>query len=247
MSKKIVIIGGHGNVGLQLSRSLAKSSPAHIVKSVIRNPNQSEDILNTSAEPVVLSLEDDPVSKFIELFEGQDIVYFSAAAGVNAGDERTRRVDFEGAVKVFNAIEAVKGIKPRLITVSASDVRNPEKVPAHYTEEDIETSKLNWERFPWSMKWKYEADKNLISRNTFKWTITRPGYLSAAEPQTGKASIGRTRLGGLLSLEDFATVLILLLDREDAAGLALDVVAGETPISEGLNAAIKRGETDFLG
>jgi hypothetical protein len=42
--------------------------------------------------------------------------------------------------------------------------------------------------------------------------------------------------------------LTLLLDREDAAGLAIDIIGGgDTSIEEGLDAVIKRGETDFLG
>ena len=43
------------------------------------------------------------------------------------------------------------------------------------------------------MKYKYEADKNLVLRTKFKWTILRPGYLTDA-PGTGKATIGRTHL-----------------------------------------------------
>ena len=43
------------------------------------------------------------------------------------------------------------------------------------------------------MNWKYEADKNLVKRTAFKWTILRPG-LYADEPGTGKVSIGRTHL-----------------------------------------------------
>jgi hypothetical protein len=44
--------------------------------------------------------------------------------------------------------------------------------------------------------------------------------------------------------------LTLLLDREDAAGLAIDIIGGgvtSSSIEEGLDAVIKRGETDFLG
>jgi hypothetical protein len=41
-------------------------------------------------------------------------------------------VDYEGALKVFDAIEGVKASKPRLILVSAIDIRDPDKVPAHY-------------------------------------------------------------------------------------------------------------------
>lgn len=43
-----------------------------------------------------------------------------------------------------------------------------------------------------------------------------------------------------------ARVLALLVDREDAAGLGIDLVGGDTPIEEGLDMFIKKGETDFL-
>jgi len=43
-----------------------------------------------------------------------------------------------------------------------------------------------------------------------------------------------------------ARVLALLVDREDAAGLGIDLVGGDTPIEEGLDTFIKKGETDFL-
>jgi hypothetical protein len=47
--------------------------------------------------------------------------------------------------------------------------------------------------------------------------------------------------------DDVAKALALLADREDAAGLAIDIISGETPIEEGLDAMVKKGETDFLG
>jgi hypothetical protein len=46
--------------------------------------------------------------------------------------------------------------------------------------------------------------------------------------------------------DDVAKALGLLEDREDAAGLAIEVVSQGTPIEEGLDAGIKRGVTDFL-
>ncbi|KAG6840009.1 hypothetical protein C0991_009641 [Blastosporella zonata] len=94
-----------------------------------------DEIKELSAEPVLLSLEDSPVADFSALFEGQDVVYFSAGAGGKGGEERTKKVDYEGALKVFDAIEAVHGAKPRLILVSAIDVRDPDKIPAHYVRE----------------------------------------------------------------------------------------------------------------
>ncbi|TFK68784.1 hypothetical protein BDN72DRAFT_897841, partial [Pluteus cervinus] len=95
-------------------------------------------------------------------------------------------------------------------------------------------------------KWKYEGDKNLVARNTFKWTILRPGGLTDA-PGTGKAAIGRTSITQTVTRDDVAQVLALLLDREDAAGLAIDLAGGDTPLEEGLDAMIRKGETDFLG
>lgn len=44
-----------------------------------------------------------------------------------------------------------------------------------------------------------------------------------------------------------AKTLALLLDREDASGLALDLVGGTTKIEEALDAAIKKQESDFFG
>lgn len=81
----------------------------------------------------MLSLEDASVSDFAKVFEGVDVVYFVAGAGGQGGPDRTKKVDYEGAVKVFDAIEGVQGNKPRLILVSSLDARDPDgKIPDHY-------------------------------------------------------------------------------------------------------------------
>ena len=116
-------------VSLRLAKLLA---PTHTVTSIIRTSAHSPDITSIPAKPLVLSLEDSPVAEFSQAFEGQDVIYFSAGAGGKGGDERTKQVDYEGAVKVFDAIEGVKGNKPRLVLVSAIDVRDPDKVPEYY-------------------------------------------------------------------------------------------------------------------
>jgi hypothetical protein len=107
------------------------------------------------------------------------------------------------------------------------------------------------------MHWKYEADKNLGKRDAFKWTISRPGRLTD-EPGTGKVSVGKTHHCAIpvrptkrtiiylitddpltVQRDDVAKGLALLIDREDAAGLALDIVGGMMLIEEALNTAIK--------
>ncbi|KIM37873.1 hypothetical protein M413DRAFT_448143 [Hebeloma cylindrosporum] len=243
MTKRVIIVGGHGNVSLRLAKLL---SPTHQVTSIIRDPSQEQDIKDVSATPLVLSLEQSPVTDFSDAFKGYDVVYFSAGAGGKGGEERTKAVDYEGALKIFDAIEGVQGEKPLLILVSAVDVRDPDKIPAHYTEEDIAMSNRVRKAIPVYMHWKYEADKNLVKRTAFNWIILRPGGLTN-NPGTGTASVGKTHLGKPISRDDVAKTLALLVDRKDAAGLAIDVVGGDTPIEDALNAFIKRGETDFLG
>ena len=45
-------------------------------------------------------------------------------------------------------------------------------------------------------RWKYEADKDLHGRTTFKWTIVRPTFLTN-DLGAGKVTIGRTHLGDI--------------------------------------------------
>ena len=52
---------------------------------------------------------------------------------------------------------------------------------------------------PVYMKWKYEADKNLVKRTAFKWVILRPGGLTNGAG-VGTASVGRTHLGKTISV-----------------------------------------------
>lgn len=104
----------------------------HSVTSVIRTKDHSADIEAFKATPKVLSLEDSPASEFSALFQNHDLVYFTAGAGGKGGAERTRKVDYEGAVKVFDGIDGVKGAKPKLVMLSAIDVRDLNKTPAHY-------------------------------------------------------------------------------------------------------------------
>jgi len=245
MASKVVIIGGHGKIALRLARLLSQKSFA--VTSVIRDSSQSSDIKAQSATPHVLSLEDAPISALTSLFTHVKIVYFSAGAGGKGGPERTKAVDYEGALKVFDAVERVEGEKPRVILVSAIDTRDPDKLehyPSHYTDEDKERSKKGHAAIGTYYKWKYEADRNLVARTGFKWTILRPGSLTD-DAGTGKVEIGRTHLINSVTRDDVATTLALLAGRPDAHGLALDLVGGERPIAEALDTAIKKGESDF--
>lgn len=133
-----------------LTTLLTSSIPAHRVKSIIRSDSQTSAIKLLAPNPdldlvtpIVLSLEKSPVSEFTQVFEGADVVFFVAGAGGKAGengeaaDERTKTVDYEGAVKVFDAVEKVQGggknvKKPRLILVSYMDIHRDNAIPSYY-------------------------------------------------------------------------------------------------------------------
>ncbi|KAH7099610.1 NADH(P)-binding-domain-containing protein [Auriculariales sp. MPI-PUGE-AT-0066] len=249
IAQNVAIIGGAGKVALHLTQILASKGRA--VTSVIRNPDQASTIEAAGGKPVVLSLEESPIDEFVKLLEGKDVVVWSAGAGGKGGPERTKAVDHDGALKVFDAIEKTTS-KPRLILVSAIAVRDKTKpYPSHYNDEDKKIDDNAYKVIGNYMKWKYEADKNLVQRTAFRWTILRPGGLLEA-PGTGYASIGRTHLTPNVPRYDVAHVLSLLVDRADAAGLALDLVGVAedkrsqlNAIPASLDAAIRKGETDF--
>ena len=64
-------------------------------------------------------------------------------AGGLGWDEATKRVDYEGALKIFDALELVRDPKPRLIMVSAIDVRDRNVRPPHYVSTHNSESKNN--------------------------------------------------------------------------------------------------------
>ena len=74
---------------------------------------------------------------------------------------------------------------------------------------------------PAYMHWKYEADKNLVKRDAFKWTIVQPGGLSN-NPGTLKADIGRAHLEKTISVSLLLSSPPLRFAQSDWARLFLE-------------------------
>lgn len=253
----VTIIGGQGKVALRLAKIL--SSRSHTITPVVRTPDHFADLTSLASEstgsiyPRVLSLEESPASEFTSLFESTkaDVVYFTAGSGGKGGDERTKKVDYEGAVKIFDAIEGVKGErKPYLVLISGIDIRDESKIPKHYNDADFEVSKVLRAAIPVWVKWKYAADLELQKRSAFKWFILRPGYFSE-DAGTGKGDIGVTHISNQISRDDAAETLALFADdasrREKAAGLSFDLVGGDVALEKALDTAIEKGESAWIG
>ena len=146
---KFIVFGGGGKVARHFARLAV--ADGHSVISVVRNEDQCvrhameqersahsshADLKKLGAEPTVLSIEDAPVSDFTALFTSHkpDAIIWSAGAGGKGEKSRTQKVDYEGAVKVYDAMEA--GNIKRLLLVGAIDVRSRDKgYPEYYNDE----------------------------------------------------------------------------------------------------------------
>jgi nucleoside-diphosphate-sugar epimerase len=141
---KLFVIGGHGKVGLHFTR--LASQAGHTVISQIRNPDHISDLPTPGpgkVEALVKDLENLSVEQISELFTTHDpnVILFTAGAGGKGGKERTMKVDRDGAIKVFDAIEksrlAQRDSFRRFLLVSAVDIREVEKTkPEWYKEEE---------------------------------------------------------------------------------------------------------------
>src|ERR1700747_2005573 len=110
---RIVVIGGHGKVALQLARNLTDRGDE--VSSVFRKREHSRDVAATGARPVVADIERLDTDALADLLAGHDAVVFSAGAG-GGNPARTYAVDRDAAIRVIDAA-ARAGVK-RFVMVS---------------------------------------------------------------------------------------------------------------------------------
>src|SRR5699024_2531265 len=101
-NNRVVIVGGHGKIALLTAPKLTEAGYA--VQSLIRNPDQSDEVAATGAQPVVLDIESADVDGLARAFTDAAAVVFSAGAG-GGNPARTHAVDYEAAVRTMQAAE----------------------------------------------------------------------------------------------------------------------------------------------
>ncbi|BGP14805.1 hypothetical protein JCM10213_001827 [Rhodosporidiobolus nylandii] len=245
---RIVVVGGSGKVALHFARLAASHFS---LTSLVRSSDRFDAIEATGATPKLLSLEDASVKELAKVFEGAQGVLFSAGAGGKGGKERTKKVDEEGAIKVFDAIETLPDPKPKLILVSALDTRDLSKPPpSYYTAEDIKESKKAHEAIGAYYDAKLAADRSLHKRTSFPWIVLRPGHLRDEPAEgTGKVQLGRTGMGSVTRADVARTLLSLFrLPRAAGNGLALDLIQNvdsEVEVEKAVKEAVERGVSDW--
>ena len=209
----VAIAGGHGKIALRLAERLSGRGEA--VVSLIRSPDQGDDVRARGGQPVVCDLETADVAEIAAAITGASAVVFAAGAGPGSGAERKWTVDRDGAIKLLQAAEDVG--TPRYLMISSIGAEAP-------PDGD--------EVFSVYLRAKAEADA-AVQASGREWTIVRPGHL-LDEPGTGNVRIEAEPSRGQVPRDDVAAVVDALLADPRAVGRVLYVNAGDDPIERAL-------------
>ncbi|MFC9330495.1 NAD(P)-binding oxidoreductase [Kitasatospora sp. NPDC057015] len=211
---RTVIAGGHGKIALLLERLLAErgDQPA----GIIRRPEHASDLQEAGAEPLLLDLEATTPTELAALLDGADAVVFAAGAGPGSGAERKNTVDRDAAVLLADAAE-LAGVR-RYLMVSSMGADAAATYPADPVFETY-------------LRAKGAADDAIRAQDALDWTILRPGRLTDG-PGTGRVRLAASTGRGDVDRADVAAVLAALLAAPTTAGLTLELVAGDTPVTQ---------------
>jgi uncharacterized protein YbjT (DUF2867 family) len=208
---RVAIAGGHGQIALRLARLLSERGDE--VRSLIRNSDHADDVRATGAEPVILDLESASEEDVAAATAGVDAVVFAAGAGPGSGSERKLTMDYGGAVKLMAA-------DTRYVMVSSMGA-DPD-APGDDT-------------FAVYLQAKGKADAAL-RESGLDYTIIRPGRLTN-DPGTGRVALTENGERGEVPRDDVAAVIAAVLSAPNTIGKTLDLVSGDVPVEEAVQAA----------
>lgn len=222
---RVVLIGGHGKVALLAAPKLVERGYA--VDSMIRNAEHAAEVEAAGANPVVLDIESSDIDQLADVFKGASAVVFSAGAG-GGNEQRTRAVDFEGAVRSMKAAQQA-GVK-RYVMVSYSralvDVDSLDPANSFYTY----------------AKAKHDADAYLRGTE-LDYTILGPGALTL-EPASQRVALADKagKVGGAdvegeasqTSRENVAEVITHVVANNAARRSTVNFYNGNMPIVEAI-------------
>lgn len=117
--KKALYIGGHGKVGLLATPKLVAAG--HSVDSLIRNPDQSQEVISLGAQPVLADITKLSPREWADLLTNYDDVVWGAGNGGRGGAELTWAVDRDGAMSAIDGLEQLQTESkhvPRFIMIS---------------------------------------------------------------------------------------------------------------------------------
>ncbi len=195
---KVLIIGAHGKIARLASTRL--SAAGEVVSGAIRKPEQSDDIRESGAEPVLADVENLSVEELVDVVDGHDVVVWSAGAG-GGSPERTYAVDRDAAIRTIDA--ASRSGVSRFVMVSYFGAG-----PDHGVPEDND--------FYAYAQAKTEADEHL-AKSDLDWTILRPSSLTD-EPGTGGVETGDGVEASQVARATVADVIAAVVAQPQATG-----------------------------
>ncbi|WKN30565.1 SDR family oxidoreductase [Porifericola rhodea] len=209
----ILVAGAHGKTGLQIVKLLVERE--HNVLAMIRDDSQSEEMEKLGAIPYIANLEGD-----IEFaVEGAQAVIFAAGSGPNTGEDKTKSVDRDGAIKLIEACER-NGVE-RFILLSSVGTDEPTQGP---------------EKLQPYLKAKAASEKRLLKSN-LNYTIVRPGMLNN-DPESNHI-IAQERLEdkqGQISRADVALSIVEALENNHTYRKTFEIIGGgNLEVEEALN------------
>lgn len=216
----VAIVGGNGQIARLLHPLVV--AQGHTPVALVRSEEQRAALEELGAEVRLLDIENAGVEDFAAAFEGCSAVVFSAGGGPDGNIERKRTVDLEGSLKSIEAATRL-GIR-RFVQVSAIDVDEPVAPDAG----EVWTAYVEAKR---------DADAALRESH-LAWTILRPGRLTD-DPATGRVALGPDVPRGAVTRADVAAVLAAVLDRPDTVGQQWNLVGGDVPLDEAVDAAAR--------
>lgn len=219
---RVAIVGGNGQIARLLHPLLV--ADGHTPVALVRREEQRPGLERLGAEVRLLDIESAEVGAFAEAFAECSAVVFAAGGGPDGNVDRKRTVDLEGALKSVDAATRL-GIR-RLVQVSAIDVDEPVADDAGEV---------------WAAYVAAKRDSDAAVRaSDLAWTILRPGRLTD-DAGTGLVSVGTDVPRGPVTRADVAAVIAAVLDRPDTVGRQWNVVGGDLPVHEAVDAAVASG------
>ena len=200
---------------MRLARILSQRGDQ--VVALIRNPDQADDVRQAGAQPVVVDLEQASEDEVAQAIAGSDAVVFAAGAGPGSGPARKETMDYGGAVKL---IAAANEAGDRGYVIVSSKGADP-----NAAGEDT---------FSVYLRAKGRAD-DAVRASGLDATVVRPGGLTN-EAGTGRVNLGENLPRGQVPRDDVAAVLAAVLTSPNTIGRTVDLIGGDTPISEAVNA-----------
>lgn len=215
---RVHIVGATGAVG-GLSAALL-TARGDSVSGLARTPGQSEQLQERGIRGVVGDLGTLTVRELARVFDGHDVIVYSA--GSNGGArEVTTAIDGDSVQRAAEAAERA-GVQ-RFVLVSVL----PESWRERQLDDDVE--------YYFAVKKRAEV---ALSRTSLDWVILRPSLLTDT-PGRGRVSLGPAELHDEISRHDVAATIAELVHEPRIRRQILELNSGGTPIAEAVRDNIR--------